>query len=257
MQLRFLFALLVSAVLGPGAPGAGESLRDAPPEYIAHLRTAVTLFGDRDFPGTIAALDEAEKLRAPNSLTLNTRGAVLIEQRDFEKGAELCRQALALDPEHYPARFNLAEIPLMQGQYREARARFQKILDDHPTDELVKFRILMTWLLEKNDTEARRALDSIPFPSKTAAYYYGNAAWEFAHGKPEEAEKWMMRGNWVFNPRMTQNFSDPLREVGWLKGPAPVAAMLPDQKVPTAITNTSQLELTAPAPAAPLIPAKK
>jgi tetratricopeptide (TPR) repeat protein len=226
-----------------------------PPEYIEALRTAVRAFADRDFPKTLEALDKADKLMPPTPITLNTRGAILIEQRKFEEGAELCKRALAIDPKFYPARFNLCEIPMMQKKYAEARELFQKILDEQPKDELVMYRILLTYLIEKNDTEARRTLDRIPFPGKTAAYYYGNAAWEFAHGNQEEGHKWVKRGNWVFNQQMTINFSDPLKDAGWLTESPGVTTTLPDLEA-KGIGGPTKLEL-APPDAAPLLTPEK
>jgi tetratricopeptide (TPR) repeat protein len=234
--------------------GAGEDLlQKASPEYIAALREAVRTFNARDFGASIKAIDAAEKIQPPNPLTLNTRGAALIEQKKFEEGAEYCRKALVLDPKFYPARFNLCEVPLVQRRYPEARAMFQKLLAENPKDELVQFRIVLTWLLEKNDPEARRALDAIPFPGNTPAYYYGNAAWEFAHGNDVEANKWVMRGNWVFKPEITANFSQPFIEVGWLKAPPAPSTTLPELLSPGS-PPPAKLELGQPAPALPTLP---
>lgn len=227
-----------------------------PPEYIDAIRTAVRSFADRDFDKTLVALDKAEKLVPPSPITLNTRGAIFIEQKKFEEGAALVQRALAMDPKFYPARFNLCEIPMMQKKYKEAREQFQKILDDLPKDELVMYRILLTHLLEKDDTEARRMLDRIPFPGKTAAYYYGNAAWEFAHGNPEEGHKWVKRGNWVFNQQMTVNFSDALKDVGWLTESPGTTETLPDL-VNKGIGGPTKLELGQPDAAPLLAPEKK
>ncbi|HYR58443.1 MAG TPA: tetratricopeptide repeat protein [Chthoniobacteraceae bacterium] len=222
-------------------------LRDSPPEYVAALREAVRAFNARDFATTLKAVDTAETISPPNPLTLNTRGAALIEQKKFDEGSEYCRKALALDPKFYPARFNLCEVPLVQKRYAEARAMFQRLLDENPKDELVKYRVLLTWLLEHNDDEARRVLDTIPFPGNTPAYYYGNAAWEFAHGNDAEAKKWVMRGNWVFRPEITTNFSQPFVEVGWLKEQPVPSTTLPE--LMPSDTSPKTFELATPPPA--------
>jgi hypothetical protein len=137
---------------------------------------------------------------------------------------------------------------MVQKRYAEARAMFMKLLEENPKDELVQFRILLTWLLEKNDAEARRVLEAIPFPSDTPAYYYGNAAWEFAHGNEAEGNKWVMRGNWVFKTEITANFSQPFIEIGWLTAPPAASAALPEM-LPPATPPASRLELSQPGPA--------
>ncbi len=226
---------------------AEDPFAKAPPEYLTALREAVRAFNARDFAATVKAIDAAEAILPANPLTLNTRGAALIEQKKFDEGAEYCRKALAIEPTFYPARFNLCEVPLVQKRYPEARAMFQKLLDENPKDELVQFRILLTWLLEKKDEEARKTLEAIPFPGNTPAYYYGNAAWEFAHDNAAEGAKWVMRGNWVFKPDVTANFSQPFIEVGWLKAVPPPSATLPEL-APQDSPAPSRLELSTPTP---------
>ncbi len=250
MVTRFIAVLLALSFIASPLSAQVAQLKDAPPEYFAALREAVGAFIARDFEKTLKAVDAAEAILPPNQITLNTRGAVLIEQKKFAEGEEFCRKALKIDPKFYPARFNLCEVPLVQKRYAEARAMFQKLLEENPKDELAQFRILLTYLLEKNDDAARKVLDAIPFPSSTCAYYYGNAAWEFAHGNMAEGEKWVVRGNWVFKPEMTNNFSQPFIEIGWLKSNPGQSTTLPELAVPQGVAP-KPLELGTPAPDAP------
>lgn len=255
MVSRLLLCVLaVLSLFAAGPARAQEELRNAPPEYIAALREALRTFTLRDFAGTLKAVDAAEAILPPNPVTLNTRGAVLIEEKKFEEGEAFCRKALAIDPKFYPARFNLCEVPLVQKRYAEARKMFQQLLDENPKDELSQFRILLTWLLEKNDVEARRVLDAIPFPSNTPAYYYGNAAWELAHGNDAEGQKWVMRGNWVFPAELTNNFSQPFVEIGWLKRAPAQSRTLPELVSPEP-APAAKLELANPAPSPTPAPA--
>lgn len=200
----------------------------APPEYRAALVAAVRAFNARDFAGTIAAVDTAEAIRPPTAMTLNMRGAALLEQKKYDEGSAFFRKALELDPKFHPARFNLCEVPFIQGRYPEARAMFSQLLVEDSHDQLVRYRVLLTWLLEKNDAEAQRVLEAIPFPGDTPAYYYGQAAWEFAHDHADEAKKWVARGNWVFKPGATANYSQPFVTLGWLTEPPPATPRLPD-----------------------------
>ena len=249
MVKRLLACVLLTAwfVTVDRGWGVEDPLANAPPEYLNALRDAVRAFNARDFAATIKAIDAAEAISPPNPLTLNTRGAALIEQKKFDEGAAYCRKALAIEPKFYPARFNLCEVPLVQKRYSEAREMFQKLFEENPKDELVQFRILLTWLLEKKDEEARRALEAIPFPGNTPAYYYGNAAWEFAHDNAAEANKWVMRGNWVFKADVTANFSQPFIEIGWLKVVPPASATLPEL-LPQDPPPPSRLELSPRTP---------
>jgi tetratricopeptide (TPR) repeat protein len=167
------------------------------------------------------------------------RGAVAIEERRFEEGRNLCIEALKLDPKFFPARFNLAEIPFVKGNYAEARNIFQRLEEENPRDELLQFRIFLTYLLEKNEAAAKDALDRVPFLSNTPVYYYSYAAWEFAHGNAKAGKDWVDRGNWVFPPFKTRNYADVFYDLGWLARPG---------SVPSSATATQS---TAPTPTAP------
>lgn len=196
-----------------------EGAKGFTPAYTAALRDATRAFSRRDFEEAAKAVDRAEAMYRPTSVTLNMRGAMAIEQRDFERGRKFCLEALKENPSYLAARFNLAEIPFVQGRYADARAQFELLLKDDPSDELVQFRIFLTYLLQKDDNAARERLEKIPFLSKTPVFYYSHAAWEFAHGNKEEALKWVERGNWVFPPVKTQNYADVFYDLGWLQRP--------------------------------------
>jgi len=214
----------VPSTPGPKAP---PSARQYPPQYIQAVTEVFRAFRARDWPRTRAALDIADKMIPPTPMTLNTRGAMLIEEKKFEEGARFCQEALKIDPKFYPARFNLAEIQLVQGNYAEARKLFEKFLRENQKDELARFRVFLTFLLEKNYDDARRTIEQIPFPGDTPAYYYANASWEFAHDSAEEARKWLGRADWTFGPEKCALFADSLYEIGWLKRGEPIKPETP------------------------------
>ncbi len=254
-------ALLASAIF---AGAASQPIESYPPEYRSGLVEMAKAFSARDFPATLAAIEALEKMAPPNAHTVNTRAAVMIEQHNYDEGRRLCQEALKLDPKYYPAKFNLGEIPLMEGKYPEARAIFQTLLTANPRDELAQFRIFLTFLLEKNDAAAREILGKLKFPSDTPAFYYANAAWEFTRGNTDEGKAWVDRGNWVFGQDKAQNFAESLIQLGWIERPAPppkkAVAAAPELTEPTAAKAGEiakpQIELgvpaTAPALGAPI-----
>ena len=232
----------------PAPPSANRG-KAYPPAYVQAVNEVFRAFRTRDWARTLEALDKADKILPPTPMTLNTRGAIKIEERNFEEGQRLCEEALKIDPKFYAARFNLAEIPLVQGKYAESRKLFEKFLRDNPKDELVRFRIFLTLLLEKNYDDARRAIDQIPFPGDTPAYYYANAGWEFAHESAEEAKKWLGRAEWTFGPDKCAMFADSFYEIGWMKRaevkkPEPAVAPAPSPASPAPLS-------LAPPPAEP------
>lgn len=224
MSLRLLalgLLLLAAFPLRSPAQERDENARISsyPPIYLGFIRDSMRAFAARDFEAAIALVNKADGTFQVTPVALNVRGAIAIEQRKFAEGRDLCDKALKLDPTFFPARFNLCEIPFVQGQYPEARRMFEKLLESYPKNDLLKFRIYLTHLLEKNEPVAAEQLEKLPFLSDTPVYYYANASWAFAHGKNEEAKTWLSRGYDVFPPARHMNFIDVFYDLGWMPRP--------------------------------------
>ncbi len=212
MSYRLCILLFVVAL-------AVQRLASADP-YTDALAEMSDAMRARDYPGALRALDRAEEMVPPNARTLTARGAIALQRRKWEEATKLLTSATKMDPKYYPARFNMAECLFMQLKYAGSRELFQKLLEDNPRDELVQFRIFLDYLLEKDDATARAQIARMKYPGETPAFYYANAAWEFAHGNQEEGNAWVTRGNWAFtSPAKTANFAAALVQLGWIKRP--------------------------------------
>src|SRR5207249_10619478 len=67
-------------------------------------------------------LDQA----GPNQpATLNLRGEILMEQKEFEEAEAAFKKAAKLDPKFREAQYNLAQIPFKKKDYAKARERFK------------------------------------------------------------------------------------------------------------------------------------
>ena len=216
---RFLtIACLSAAAAIPSSPA--QAPKDMPPEYVKVVQSAMKAFSTRDFKTTLALVDKAESLYQPTALTVNVRAAIAIEGKKFDEGREHCLKALKLDPKFFPALYNLAEIPFMQAKYAEARLAYEKLLDDDESSvDLIKFRLYLTYLLEKNDEVAKQQLDKIPLLNDTPIYFYAYAAWEFAHGDEKKAQSYLNSAETVFPKTKLGNFVDVFYDIGWLKRP--------------------------------------
>lgn len=220
MSIRRLFTLaclLVAVALTSSR--AQTTPKDLPPDYIKTVQSAMRTFAARDFKTAIALVDKAEAMYQPTAMTVNVRAAIAIEDKKFDEGLELCVKALKLDPKFFPALFNLAEIPFMQGKYAEARLAYEKLLDDEASMDLIKFRLYLTYLLEKNDEVAKQLLDKIPLLNDSPIYFYAYAAWEFAHGDEKKAQGYLNSAETVFPKSKRGNFMDVFYDIGWMKRP--------------------------------------
>ena len=201
--------------------GPGMQLGSLPSRYQFLLTEAMRRFQVHDFKGATNYVDRADELVPPTSWSLNVRGAIAIEQHDFDRGFKYCSDALKLDPGFFPAKFNISEIPFLEGKYAEARVLWVKILaklsPGDPTIELVTYRIFLTYLLEKDFDRAKDWLEKIPFPSQTPAYQYANAAWARQKGDLAKWNDWIRSASYIWPETKRSEYMDVLVQLGWMK----------------------------------------
>ncbi len=211
LSLAFVCCLLATLLHARPAPEPWT------PEFSETLRGAAEAYSQRDFDAALAKLDEADTITPDVPAALNLRGAIYTEKKEYAKGAATFEKALKLDPDLFAAQFNLGEIDFLQRKYAEARKRFEAMAVKFPNNELLAFKIFLTYLMQKKDKEAQAALDEIKFPSDTPAYYFAHAAWEFAHDNPQEAANWMGSSLRVFQPQQNLLYATTMYDLGWLK----------------------------------------
>lgn len=219
MSLRHFLSIASIAALFAASGVGAENPKDMPPDYIKTVQSAMRTFSARDFKTAIALIDKSEAMYQPTAMTVNVRAAIAIEEKKFDEGKQFCLKALQLDPKFFPALFNLAEIPFMQGKYAEARLAYEKLIDDDNSGDLIKFRLYLTYLLEKNEEVAKQQLDKIPLLNDSPIYFYAYAAWEFAHADEKKAQGYLNSAETVFPKSKLSNFLDVFYDIGWMKRP--------------------------------------
>lgn len=225
---RFIPAVIGLLLSGPmAAPhlraqdGSVEerAIASYPPAYVTAIQSSMQAFAARDFKRARQMVDRADVLFKSTALALNIRGAICIEEKNYDEGRAYCEKALKEEPNFFPAQFNLCEIPFAQKKYAEARDEFEQLLADYPQNDLVKFRVFLTYLLAKDEAGTAKYLERIPFLSDTPVFYYTRAAIDFEKGNIAEAREWMDRGYYVFPPARHQNFIDVFYDLGWVERP--------------------------------------
>jgi tetratricopeptide (TPR) repeat protein len=217
MRPALLCLFFASSFAAPILAKPSDPLAGSPPAYRESMIAAMRAFTVRDFETARATVEKADAGFKKTPVSLNILGAIAIEERRLDEGRDLCLEALKLDPRYFPARFNLAEIPFVERKYSEARAMFERLQQDEPKDDLLKFRIFLTLLLEKNMEEAKVRLDEIPLINDSPISFYANAAWDFAHGREKEAREWITSGIRTFPPMKHINYIEVFYDLGWLK----------------------------------------
>ena len=177
--LFFLFLLLLPFSLG----AADNDLTAAKSEY-----------QKRRFDAAIVALDRFEKSNALTAESQDLRGSIYLEQQKFDDARKSFDAAHAAKADLFAPRVHAADVLLREKKFSEARDAYRALLKETNilvSNERLRFAILLTYLGEKKETEARAAFDAITFPTETPSYYFAQAAWLLTHDKTREAEKWL------------------------------------------------------------------
>src|SRR6201987_2771475 len=183
-----------------------------------------------DLPAALKLIDEADKADPNKPAILNLRGEILMAQQQFDPAEAAFKKAARLDPKLREAQYNLAQIPFKKKDYAKAQERFEALYqrtpggDKNQAEELIKFKIYMTLLLQGKESRAHSMMEQFQFTGDTPALYYAQAAWEYKHNNAQKAEDWTNSANKIYSPALNGVFADAFYDVGWLQRPEGAAA---------------------------------
>jgi tetratricopeptide (TPR) repeat protein len=172
----------------------------------------------------LTKLDEHDKLKGKSGNALDLRGAIALEQGNFDAARKALTEAHQLEPGLFAPRLRLGDLALREKKYAEAGAIYQQLLRETNVlmaSERSRYGLLIVALAGHDEPAAKRALASIQFPTESPAYYFAQAAWEFAHGNNGPAKKWIATASGIFAPPLLAWFSRPLYDLGWQKEKPP------------------------------------
>jgi tetratricopeptide (TPR) repeat protein len=205
---------------------ASDRAAKAKTEARDKVAQAERAFQQRDLGGALKLLDEADAADPNQAASLNLRGEILMEQKDFDQAEAAFKKAFKADPKFREAQYNLAQIPFKKKDYAKSRDRLEALFGETPGGEknqaaqLIKFKIFLTLLLEGKDSRAQKVMDQFKFTGDTPALYYAQAAWEFKHNNPDKANEWVASARKIYSPALNIVFADSFYDMGWLQAPA-------------------------------------
>ena len=177
-------------------------------------------------------LDAIDARQPDMAAAQNLRGVAWMRLAEYRKAETALRKAREIDPDFWEARFNLAEVPFLTQDWTEARRRFTALAaepNDHldgATTDLIRFKILLTFLLEGKEKMGAPILAKIKASPEGPAFYYAQAALALQRKDRQEAKSWMAKAAKEFSPQVNKLFAESFYEVGWLpkpEGATPVA----------------------------------
>ena len=96
--------------------------------------------------------------------------------------------------------------PVFEKDWAEARKRFQELLTSNAAElqgeaaQLIQYKILLTYLLEGNDTMVDSILAKFELSPDTPAVHYANAAISLQGQNIPDAKNWMAAAEKNFSP---------------------------------------------------------
>jgi tetratricopeptide (TPR) repeat protein len=219
MKIRNLVAisLLVFGTL------AANDVAPSNSELEAMYDRAYRAFDSANYVQALKELDAIDARKPDLAASQNLRGVIYMRQGIYDKAEAALSEANNLDPKFWNAHFNLAEIPFLKKDWSEARKRFQDLLTTNAAElqgeatQLIQYKILLTYLLEGNDTMVDSILAKFELSPDTPAVHYANAAISLQSQNIPDAKKWMTAAEKNFSPQLNKLFAESLYEIGWLQ----------------------------------------
>jgi tetratricopeptide (TPR) repeat protein len=157
----------------------------------AHLAIAQAAWSAAKRDEALAELRQVESLRPGWDSAALFRG-LLLQQTSVPDALEFYRAFLHDYPKAKEVRLAYARLLVSEKQYRQARAEFQRVMDDAPNNPDVSFAIGLLAMqegdLEAADSYLRQALGSGHKDRDMVRFYLGQVAEERKH--VDEAAKW-------------------------------------------------------------------
>jgi tetratricopeptide (TPR) repeat protein len=216
MRALVLILLLMAAT---SVRAAEEKIGRTDPMTIAARE-----FEQEHFDAALAALAEKEQAET-TAKTLDLKGRIYLEQGKYDQALAAFEDSTRAD-EKSPSKMHIGDMLMRQKNYEQARNVYReaiKLTNILMNNEKLRYGILVSSLAAEDEEEARAAFEALTFPTESAAYYYGQAAWAFAHGDKTAAEKWLERADGFFPAKSTSWFARPLYDLGWIKKKPPLS----------------------------------
>jgi tetratricopeptide (TPR) repeat protein len=192
-------------------------------ELEAMYDRAFRAFDAVDYTQALKELDAIDARKPDLAASQNLRGVIYMRQGIYDKAEAALLESQRLDPKFWNARFNLAEIPFLKKDWATARRRFQELLTNNGADlqgeatQLIQYKILLTYLMESNETMVDSILAKFELSPDTPAVHYANAAIALQKQNIPDARNWTSTAEKNFSPQLNKLFAESLFEVGWLQ----------------------------------------
>jgi hypothetical protein len=215
---------LMAAWIGGAATEAAEPTAADGERLRGLLGEVQELQSRQSFMDALLKLEAIEKAFPDAADVYTMRGSIQLAPsiRDFAAAEASFVKAAALSPGVWAPMFNLAELPFVKHDWKEAKARFEGLLTAFPQmplamRHLVHFKMLVCQL-KLNDVQAAEAVlaANFTFMDDTPAYYMAKAAMAFNAKNDSVAREWLEKARGIFGDQPLVSYLDSLMEARWI-----------------------------------------
>jgi tetratricopeptide (TPR) repeat protein len=211
---RIAPALGLIAALATASLAYAETKNDAKKSYDAVITKASRDLTDGKIDDATRDAQQADKLDPNNPETANLLGIVASKKKDYPEAISQLNRAIAENPKFYTAKFNLADVLMMKGDYDQARSILSDLSQIDPKSEIVQFKFALSYVLANQTDEAMSFIDMMDFPGKTPAYYYARAAVWLKKGLTKDANQYSVNAHKYYTDGQCKYFLGVLRDMG-------------------------------------------
>ena len=185
------------------------------------LTDAAKLYNQDKLDEALAMVNAVLQSNPKNSNAYILRGAINSAKQLWDQAEKDYQTALQMEPTNDGIRYDLADLRFKQKQFDDARRAFVSLPNNPDEDirDLIKYKIFLCDLLEGHDDIAAKELDAFNQAGINPSYYFGNAAWDLVHKKPEEARSWLVSATRIYPPRKHLLYLSMLKNMGYLPLP--------------------------------------
>lgn len=205
----------------------------ANPQLDIFRRLAIAFYS-QDYERVLSMIEGQYPNGTTDAEILNIQGAALAELHQHEQAVAIFKQVIEIEPKHFWARFNIAEIDMLEGRTAAARAKFLAIKPAGDVeDEILDMKIALTYLLDDRPDDAKKVVDAMPFPASSPAWYVAQAALAFHANNRTEAHSYLASSERVFPGALAGFYLRTLEDAGMSPTLAealavPASAVIPD-----------------------------
>lgn len=178
------------------------------------VEQALADFEEKKYDEALALLEKAETESPDDPFLQNLIGAAYTKKKDYAAAKGHFEKAVELNPNFFPARFNLGELLFLQKQYPQALGFFTDMLRQGPGNELLQFKVVLSLLMTDQVEEARKLAARIKVPGEGPAWYYAHAAIEQKTGNRRKASEYLA-GAKTFFPNSVSLYDETFQDLGW------------------------------------------